>query len=161
MDTPESCHTGTVKQIIEETLLRKTSEGKEPRVLTCYVVDEVKNTVSLAECFNAAIRSKRSTKDGLKNVHIGATAIVNAALADLSEDYIVDRDNFIRPKEADRVTELAKECTLLIAKSGISKEQALAVVISMLNYHSYLVLGDEQHERVMNGLGELLETVVI
>lgn len=64
-------------------------------------------------------------------------------------------------KNSDRVTELAKECTLMIAKSGVSKKQALAVVISMLNYHSYLVLGDEQHERVMDGLGELLETVVI
>lgn len=51
---------------------------------------------------------------------------------------------------------VAEKCTNLIIKSGVSEEDALAIVLNMLEYHSSLMLDTASHDEFIDGLKSLL-----
>ena len=61
----------------------------------------------------------------------------------------------------NRNKEVAQQCTLLIAQSGVSKEDSLLIVLNMLNYHSGLVIGSGSiHAEFIAGVKSHLQQAI-
>lgn len=56
---------------------------------------------------------------------------------------------------------IAEKCTNLIIKSGVSEQDALAIVLNMLEYHSSLMLDTASHDAFIDGLKALLRRTFV
>ena len=61
-----------------------------------------------------------------------------------------------KPKSDKQIRNIAQTCTRLIADSGASAEDALAIVLDMLRYHAGLVLAPNRHEVVVDAVVAVL-----
>jgi hypothetical protein len=64
-------------------------------------------------------------------------------------------------KNADaKLKKVAQKCTMLIAKSGVSRADGLLIVLNMLRYHSSLCMNKAEHDAFDNGIKALLQRIV-
>jgi hypothetical protein len=56
---------------------------------------------------------------------------------------------------------VAEECTLLLARSGVSAMDALAIVLNMLRYHSSLVMDEASHDAFMKQFQALFQRTML
>ena len=59
-----------------------------------------------------------------------------------------------------KLKKLAQKCTVMIAKSGVSREDGLLIVLNMLRYHSSLCMSKAEHDAFVNGIKALLQQIV-
>ena len=63
-------------------------------------------------------------------------------------------------KSEKKLQNLAETCTGLIATAGVSAEDALLIVLNMLQHHSSLVMDTASHDAFIDGLKSLLRHTV-
>ena len=59
-----------------------------------------------------------------------------------------------------KLKKVAQKCTTQIAKSGVSREDGLLIVLNMLRYHSSLCMDKAAHDAFVNGIKALLQKIV-
>ncbi len=57
-----------------------------------------------------------------------------------------------KKKSEKKLQDLAETCTGLIATAGVSAEDALAIVLNMLKYHSSLMMDTARHDSFIAGV---------
>lgn len=56
------------------------------------------------------------------------------------------------PKSEKKLQNVAETCTGLIVTAGVSAEDALAIVLNMLKYHSSLIMDQANHDSFIAGV---------
>lgn len=66
-----------------------------------------------------------------------------------------------KTKSEKKMQNMAQTCTRLIAKAGVSAEDALVIVLDMLRYHSGLVMAPDRHEVFVDDVVAILRREVV
>ena len=66
-----------------------------------------------------------------------------------------------KTKSEKKLENLAETCTGLITTAGVSDEDALAIILNMLKYHSSLMMDTATHEAFIDGLKSLLRLTFV
>lgn len=64
-------------------------------------------------------------------------------------------------RKEKKCQKVAEACTELIIKSGVSHENALTIVLNMLEYHSSLIMDTASHDAFIDGLKALLRRTFV